>query len=249
MCVISADALINRHGKHKEILRPAGHMQSTQPAGKKEVPWSTYYFCLLCELLACDLIRHSYHLHTPCQLQQLLEMRDNERGYTPLLDAVAADAPGNLQLLIDHGAEVEVVATKSPDRLTPMHIAAEKGSAECLKLLLGAGTVYCLSLIPKVELFVAFSMRSEVPQSPLMVIFSVGKCVTPYKKKSSTTLVYLLLLHHPFTISSQCSSSVLVPDRCMISVLGSGAKNVYLPLPIMILLVPDTRLSLVFHAV
>ena len=67
-------------------------------------------------------------------------MRDNERGFTPLLDAVTADSPGNLQLLIDHGAEVEVVAVESPERQTPMHIAAEKGSAECLKLLLDAGT-------------------------------------------------------------------------------------------------------------
>ena len=78
-------------------------------------------------------------------------MRDNERGYTPIFDAVIADSPENLQLLIDYGANVEVVATKGQGE-TPVHIAAENGYSECLRKLLNAGALNHLFLSPVLEL-------------------------------------------------------------------------------------------------
>ena len=71
------------------------------------------------------------------QLSQLLEMRDTDRDYTPIFDAVIANAPENVQLLVEHGAVVDAVARG--DSLTPAHLAAEKGYSECLKHLLKGG--------------------------------------------------------------------------------------------------------------
>lgn len=69
-------------------------------------------------------------------------MRDNERGYTPIFDAVLANSPAKVKLLADHGAKVDEVTTiAGVKRETPVHIAATKGYYECLKILLDAGTL------------------------------------------------------------------------------------------------------------
>lgn len=77
------------------------------------------------------------------QLLQLLEMRDKERDYTPIFDAVLANDPENVQLLVEHGAVVDAITSSSlpPSDLTPtpVHLASEYGYSECLKCLLKGG--------------------------------------------------------------------------------------------------------------
>ena len=76
------------------------------------------------------------------QVQQLLEMRENTYGYTPIISAVVANSPEKVGLLMELGADPDVVANSGE---SAVHIAAKHLYDDCLKKLLDGGQFSCCS--------------------------------------------------------------------------------------------------------
>jgi len=72
---------------------------------------------------------------TTCSdLETRLAYRCGVFGYTPLHESVSNGRPKILQLLIDHGADVNCCANGG---YTPLHLAAFTGHKDCVHVLLG----------------------------------------------------------------------------------------------------------------
>jgi len=95
---------------------------------------------------------HDSHLHTWChdgkkkeveeyinmckdhqELEMKLRSRRGVYGYTPLHEAVSNGHCDMLDMLVEHGADVNCRANS---RYTPLHLAASRGDVDCVRVLL-----------------------------------------------------------------------------------------------------------------
>ena len=71
-------------------------------------------------------------------LTELLSTEDTNRGYLPIHVAAFHDRAEIIRLLVAHGAEADQT-TESPDKSTPLHVAADRAASDAITALIEVG--------------------------------------------------------------------------------------------------------------
>lgn len=113
--------------------------------------YCTFYVLVLCLVAGCKLQQQEANakLHQAVLMNEakavkkyllkgaLVDHQEDNRGWTPLLFAIEAENDEIATILVDRGADVNMISTK--DQVSPLQRAASKGNLKMISLLIRKG--------------------------------------------------------------------------------------------------------------